>query len=84
MQKGDKISIIDDLSTGGIEKIQHLKGWGGFKYIPDKIMNKQVMTELVDAADVVMHLAAAVGVRLIVESPVHTIKTNLPWITRSG
>jgi len=72
-----QVSIIDDLSTGGIENIQHLKGRSGFKYVLDTVMNKQVMAELVDEADVIFHLAAAVGVRLIVESPVRTIETNI-------
>jgi len=72
-----QVSIIDDLSTGGIENIQQLKGRSGFKYVLDTVMNKQVMAELVDEADVIFHLAAAVGVRLIVESPVRTIETNI-------
>ena len=75
--RGDEVCIIDDLSTGGMENIRHLKGRTGFKYVLDTVMNKPIMTELVDEADVVFHLAAAVGVRLIVESPVRTIETNV-------
>lgn len=77
LQRGDQVTIIDDLSTGGIDNIKHLKGQNGFKYILDTVMNRAVMAELVDGADIVMHLAAAVGVRLIVESPVRTIETNI-------
>ena len=77
LERGDVVCIIDDLSTGGIENIKHLKGRAGFRYVLDTVMNRSIMTELVDEADVVLHLAAAVGVRLIVESPVRTIETNI-------
>lgn len=77
LDKGAQVNIIDDLSTGGIENIQHLKGQSGFKYVLDTVMNKSVMAELVDEADIILHLAAAVGVKLIVESPVRTIETNI-------
>jgi UDP-glucose 4-epimerase len=71
------VCVIDDLSTGAIENIESLKGRPGFKYVLDTILNRSLMAELVDEADVVLHLAAAVGVRLIVESPVRTIETNI-------
>src|SRR5437870_4631969 len=71
------VCVIDDLSTGSIENIQHLKGREGFKYVIDTVLNRRLMAELVDEADVILHLAAAVGVRLIVESPVRTIETNI-------
>lgn len=77
LASGDQACIIDDLSTGGIENIQHLKGREGFKYALDTVMNRSMMAELVDEVDIVLHLAAAVGVRLIVESPVRTIETNI-------
>jgi len=77
LERGDKVCIIDDLSTGSISNIQHLKGHERFKYVLDTVMNRSLMAELVDEADIIMHLAAAVGVRLIVESPVHTIETNI-------
>ena len=77
VKKGDQVSIIDDLSTGGIKNIQHLKGQKGFQYVLDTVMNKQVMAELVDESDLIFHHAAAVGVRLIVESPVRTMETNI-------
>lgn len=75
--RGDEVYVIDDLSTGSMENIQHLKGAKGFRYVIDSVLNKQLMAELVDEADLVFHLAAAVGVRLIVESPVRTIETNI-------
>jgi UDP-glucose 4-epimerase len=74
---GADVAIIDDLSTGSILNIEHLKSHPRFSYVLDTMMNRAVLTELVDRADVVMHLAAAVGVRLIVESPVRTIETNI-------
>jgi len=77
LDREEQVTIIDDLSTGGIDNIQHLKGRRGFKYVLDTVFNRQVMAELVDEADIILHLAAAVGVRLIVESPVRTIETNI-------
>ena len=77
LKKGYKVQIIDDLSTGSIENIDHLKGDPNFSYFLDTILNKPLMIELIDRADIVFHLAAAVGVRLIVEKPVHTIETNI-------
>lgn len=77
LEQGDSVCIIDNLSTGSMENIEHLKKRPGFKYIIDTIMNESLMNKLVDAADVIFHLAAAVGVRLIVEKPVKTIETNI-------
>src|SRR6266446_6602701 len=76
LQTGD-VCVIDDLSTGAIENIEHLKGRAGFRYVVDTVLNRSLMAELIDEADVILHLAAAVGVRLIVESPVRTIETNI-------
>lgn len=75
--QGHRVFVIDDLSTGSIENITHLKGRSGFHYTIDSIMNIPVAAELVDRCDVIYHLAAAVGVRLIVDSPVRTIETNI-------
>ena len=77
LRQGYVVSVIDDLSTGSIENIEHLKGHERFSYVIDTIFNRPLMTELVDKADVVFHMAAAVGVRLIVEAPVRTITTNV-------
>lgn len=77
LERGDEVSIIDDLSTGTIENIQHLKKHPRFDYTIESVRNYPVLAELVDRADVVIHLAAAVGVQLIVESPVRTIETNV-------
>ena len=74
---GHKVSVIDDLSTGAMDNIAHLKSDPGFDYVIDTILNAPLLAELVDRADVVFHLAAAVGVRLIVDSPVRTISTNI-------
>lgn len=73
----DKVYVIDDLSTGSVENIRHLKTHKRFEYFLDSVENRQLTAELVDECDVIFHLAAAVGVRLIVESPVHTIETNV-------
>ncbi|SRR6266550_4919087 len=73
----DEVCIIDDLSTGRVENIRHLKDRPRIRCVFDTMLNRGLMAELVDEADVIFHLAAAVGVRLIVESPVRTIETNL-------
>ena len=77
LERGDEVYVIDDLSTGTIENIHHLKGKPRFHYTIDSVRNQPVTAELVDECDVVFHLAAAVGVKLIVESPVRTIETNV-------
>lgn len=77
LANGHTVFVIDDLSTGQIENIVHLKGNRLFHYTIDSIMNVPVAAELVDRCDVIFHAAAAVGVRLIIESPVHTIETNI-------
>ena len=77
LERGCSVEVVDDLSTGSIENISHLKGHPHFAYVLDSVMNRSLMLEMVDRADVIFHLAAAVGVRLIVEKPVHTIETNI-------
>ncbi len=77
LERGDRVFIIDDLSTGSVDNIRHLKGRDRFHYSFDSITNKHLLAELVDESDVIFHFAAAVGVRLIVESPVRTIETNV-------
>ena len=77
LERGWTVEVIDDLSTGSIENISHLKGHPHFSYILDSVMNRSLILELVDRTDVIFHLAAAVGVRLIVEKPVYTIETNI-------
>lgn len=74
---GDDVTVLDNLSTGSIENIQHLKEDPHFHYHIDSMMNVPFMAELIDGCDVVFHMAAAVGVRLIVEDPVSTIETNI-------
>jgi len=74
---GHEVTVVDDLSTGAIANITHLKGRPGFSYVIDTIMKEPLTAELVDGADVVFHLAAAVGVKRIIESPVQTIETNV-------
>lgn len=74
---GHHVQVIDDLSTGTINNIAPFKTNPRFRYVIDTVFNESLTAELVDAADVVFHLAAAVGVKLIVERPVHTIETNV-------
>ena len=77
LARGVEVDIIDDLSTGSMGNIDHLRGHEKFHYTIDTIMNHPLMAELVDRCDLIFHLAAAVGVRLIVEKPVKTISTNI-------
>ena len=74
---GHKVMILDNLSTGSIDNIAHLKGRAGFEYAIDTVNNEPLLAELIDRSDVVFHFAAAVGVKLIVEQPVYTIETNV-------
>jgi UDP-glucose 4-epimerase len=74
---GDQITVIDDLSTGRVENIQHSLKTGRCKLIVSSVMERDLVDRLVDECDRVFHLAAAVGVKLIVEQPVHTIQTNI-------
>jgi UDP-glucose 4-epimerase len=77
LDKGEQVVLLDNLSTGSMENIRHLKGSDRLEYHLEGIENRQILAELVDDADVIVHLAAAVGVKLIVESPVRTIETNV-------
>jgi UDP-glucose 4-epimerase len=77
VERGDRVVLLDNLSTGSMENIRQLKGSEQMTYHLDGIENRQLLAELVDDADVIVHLAAAVGVKLIVESPVRTIETNV-------
>ncbi|NUP88628.1 MAG: GDP-mannose 4,6-dehydratase [Candidatus Sumerlaeia bacterium] len=77
LQRGHHVSVIDDLSTGSINNIAPLRRHARFEHRIDSVLNRPLMAELIDAADQVYHLAAAVGVRLIVERPVETIETNI-------
>jgi UDP-glucose 4-epimerase len=77
LEDGHEVMVLDNLSTGSIDNITHLKGRSGFSYTIESVMNESLLAELIDGSDVVFHLAAAVGVKLIVEQPVHTIETNV-------
>jgi UDP-glucose 4-epimerase len=77
LARGDHVHVLDDLSTGAIENIRHLKAHERFGYSVESVSTAPLTAELVDQADAVYHLAAAVGVELIVESPVRTIETNV-------
>jgi UDP-glucose 4-epimerase len=77
VSRGDDVFVLDDLSTGSIDNIRHLKDRPRFHYTIESVHHGPTVAELVDQCDVVFHLAAAVGVRLIVESPVRTIETNV-------
>jgi len=77
LERGDTVLVLDNLSTGSIDNITHLKGRAKFEYFVDTVENEPLLAELIDRSDVVFHFAAAVGVKLIVEQPVHTIETNV-------
>ncbi|HZC24704.1 MAG TPA: GDP-mannose 4,6-dehydratase, partial [Candidatus Binatia bacterium] len=77
LQQGHNVMVLDDLSTGSIANIRHLKREKRFGYVIDTVMNRALLAELVDGCDMVYHLAAAVGVRLVVDSPVRTLDTNI-------
>lgn len=77
LERGDSVMVLDDLSTGSMDNVAHLVGRPGFQHRIGTALDKPLVAELVDRADVTVHLAAAVGVRLIVERPVHTIETNV-------
>jgi UDP-glucose 4-epimerase len=77
LERGDQVLVLDDLSTGSVENLDPVIGRPGFEYRIGSATDVPLMAELVDRCDVTVHLAAAVGVRLIVEKPVHTIETNV-------
>jgi UDP-glucose 4-epimerase len=77
LDQGHTVEVLDDLSTGSFGNILHMVDRPGFHYTIDTVMNEALVGDMVDRADVVFHLAAAVGVKLIVEAPVRTIETNV-------
>ena len=77
LERGDQVFVLDDLSTGSIDNISHLKASPNFHYTIDSVTNEPLLAEMLDRCDTVVHLAAAVGVKLIVEAPVRTIETNV-------
>ncbi|MFO7916556.1 MAG: GDP-mannose 4,6-dehydratase [Anaerolineae bacterium] len=77
LARGDRVTVVDDLSTGRFENIEHLVDRPGFQFAIDTITNETVMDRLVSECDIIYHLAAAVGVELIVEDPIHVIETNI-------
>jgi len=77
LKDGNKVAVIDNLSTGSLENIESFKNHAGFEFVEGDIRNAELMEPLVEQSDVIFHLAAAVGVKLIAEDPVHTIETNI-------
>lgn len=77
LERGHAVTVIDDLSTGRFENIQHLVGNPHFRFAIDSIRNEIVLDRLASECNMIFHLAAAVGVKLIVDKPVHTIETNV-------
>ena len=77
LERGDQVLVLDDLSTGSMDNIAHLIGRPGFEYRIGSALDVPLVSECLDRCEVTVHLAAAVGVRLIVEKPVHTIETNI-------
>lgn len=77
LRRKEEVSIIDDLSTGKLGNVEHLTSNRKFHLVVDTVLNKKVMKKLIEECDVIYHLAAAVGVRFIIEKPVETIETNI-------
>jgi UDP-glucose 4-epimerase len=77
LSDGNEVIVIDDLSTGSLGNIEQIKDNPGFEFVNDTVCNAEMMCVLVEKCDVIYHLAAAVGVQLIVDDPVHTIATNI-------
>lgn len=77
LERGDEVFVLDDLSTGSVQNIRHIRNHPRFHFTVDSVHRQAIVAELVDVCDVVFHLAAAVGVKLIIESPVRTIETNV-------
>ncbi len=77
LSDGNEVIVIDDLSTGSLGNIEQIKDNPGFEFVNDTVCNAEMMYVLVEKCDVIYHLAAAVGVQLIVDDPVHTIATNI-------
>jgi UDP-glucose 4-epimerase len=77
LKDGNKVAVIDNLSTGSLENMDSFKNHAGFEFVEGDIRNTELMEPLVELSDVIFHLAAAVGVKLIAEDPVHTIETNI-------
>jgi UDP-glucose 4-epimerase len=77
LDQGHQVTVLDNLSTGAVDNIAHLKTRAGFRYFIDAVENEPLLAELVDDGDAIVHLAAAVGVKKIVEEPVRTIETNV-------
>ena len=77
IKRGEEVTVIDNLSTGSIKNIAHLKREPGFSYYIDTIMNKRLMRSLIKKSDVIYHMAAAVGVQYIIDNPLESIKTNV-------
>jgi UDP-glucose 4-epimerase len=77
VRRGERVIILDDLSTGSVENIRHLRSSPLVHCFFESVMDRRLLAELIDESDVVFHLAAAVGVRRIIESPVRTIETNV-------
>jgi UDP-glucose 4-epimerase len=77
LERGDEVSVLDDLSTGQLENIEHLFAHPRFSYIIDSVTNAEAVSSAMGGVDTVFHLAAAVGVRLVIDRPIHTIETNV-------
>jgi len=77
LAEGEEVTIIDDLSTGRLDNVQHLVDNPRFRYVIESVLNETVMDPLVSDCDIIYHLAAAVGVEMVVDEPLQTLQTNL-------
>src|SRR5215213_9101831 len=77
LRRGYQVTAVDDLSTGSLDNLEAALGQPRFEWVHGSVTDEALMTRLVQNADVVFHLAAAVGVQLVVDAPIHTIETNV-------
>lgn len=77
LKDGNEVVVVDNLSTGSVDNIESFAEHGNFEFFESDVRNTELMEGLIEKSDVIYHLAAAVGVQLIVDSPVHTIETNI-------
>src|SRR3990167_4754522 len=77
LARGDSVVVVDDLSTGSVKNIEPFLKHEHFKFVYGSVLHKDVLAMPVDWSDCVLHMAAAVGVRLVVDRPVHTLETNV-------
>lgn len=75
--RGDRVTVVDDLSTGSRENLKEISADKNFAFVEGTVLDKKLMNELVESCEVIYHLAAAVGVKFVIDNPVRSIETNV-------